>query len=309
MSKKNLRTHIEALIKELNLTPKSIMASIYGDMLVPLGGSVWLGSLVKLAKCFGINEPLARTTALRLGYDGWLHPTRVGKYSYYSMSEEHTQRITNYYPRIYEAPQTDWTGRFYFLLTGTSDLKGKEHDELRQELLWFGAGQVAPRVFIIASRDLPEIEQFLANRNLLASVQVMVAESALNQDPKLLKVLAAKAWDTETLSKEYQSFLDRFRPLWQILERTEKDIEPGYAFVIRTLLITEFRKLALRDPRLPAELLPQPWSGDNAFNLCRSIYKAVLRPSENYLRTAVRTVDGTLPDTPEEVYNRFAGVK
>jgi len=309
LSQKKLRTYVEDLNKTLNITPRSILATIYGDMLIPHGGTVWLGSLVTVAKCFGINEALARTSALRLGYDGWLHSTRVGKYSYYSMASEHTKKAVEYYPRVYGDPRKSWSGAWYFLLTGMGDLSKAEHANLRQEILWFGAGQLTPYIFIMVSQELDAIEKMLRSRNALSQVQIMKAEVALKQDPALLTNLAAKAWNIEDLSVAYNQFLDYFRPLWQTLERIKGDVDAETAFMIRTLLITEYRKLAIRDPRLPDELLPQPWSGYNSFTLCRSIYQKVIKPSEAYLSEVIRTADGGLSSTPKEIYDRFGGFK
>ncbi len=307
MTRTLLRSQTDKVLKNLNLKPKSILATIYGDMLVPYGGTVWLGSLVKAAKCFGINEALARTSTLRLSYDGWLHPTKVGKYSYYSMTPEHTKRILNYYPKIYSVPHKNGGYSWYLLLTAATELDKDDYARLRQELMWLGAGQLAPQVFVMTSQ-LAEIESILGAQNLLNRIQVMEATPVLPSDPELLRVLASKAWNIDALAGSYKQFLNCFRPVWQVLERGKTDIDPETAFILRTLLITEYRRLVIRDPALPNELLPQPWSGHSAFALCKSIYQKVLEPSELFLHEVIQTADGALPDTPDEVYQRFGGL-
>jgi DNA-binding transcriptional regulator PaaX len=43
-----VRRAATALVKAHNFSPKAIISTIFGDMIVPHGGSVWLGSLVEL---------------------------------------------------------------------------------------------------------------------------------------------------------------------------------------------------------------------------------------------------------------------
>ena len=43
---------------------------------------------------------------------------------------------------------------------------------------------------------------------------------------------------------------------------------------MRTLLIHAYRRVLLRDPQLPAALLPLDWPGAAAYALCRDFYRA-----------------------------------
>ncbi|MBR7244646.1 PaaX family transcriptional regulator C-terminal domain-containing protein, partial [Klebsiella pneumoniae] len=73
-----------------------------------------------------------------------------------------------------------------------------------------------------------------------------------------------------------------FRPLWQAM----KDLDapsPQDCFLARTLLIHEYRRLLLRDPQLPDELLPGDWEGRAARQLCRNLYRLVQGRAEEYL--------------------------
>ncbi len=51
----------------------------------------------------------------------------------------------------------------------------------------------------------------------------------------------------------------------------------------RTLLIHDWRRIVLRDPGLPAALLPQDWPGEAARHLTASIYGALEDRSEAWL--------------------------
>jgi phenylacetic acid degradation operon negative regulatory protein len=302
-----LRNAIDKLTTSLQLVPRQLIATIYGDMLVPRRGAVWLSSLVQMAEPFGIAEYLSRTTALRMVKVGWLRKTRVGKLSFYDMSEKFVRGTVEYYQRVYTPPTRDWSGSWRLLLTGAAQLDLKVYTALRRNLLWRGVGQVAPHVFISAAASLQSIEEMLAETGILERVQVMDASLVSPSSPNLMRAIVADAWDITSIEQGYETFLARFRPIWSQLEKA-KDLDPKHAYLIRALLMNEHRRLALRDPRLPREFLPTVWAGEMAFVLTRNIYQAVLEPSEAYLKGVIRTPDGPFGDAPTELYTRFGGL-
>lgn len=308
MAGRAIRKLIERLLGSLKVNPKNLIATIYGDMLVPHGGTVWLGSLVRMAEPFGIAEYLSRTTALRLVKDGWLHPTRVGKLSFYSMTEEHVRTVIAYYPRVYGEPSRAASAVWRLLLTGGAGLNAKEYTTLRRNLLWSGVGQVAPHVFISAAEDLAPLQALLKDAGMIDRIQFLEATAVSPGSPELMRTIVAGAWDIKALEKSYQEFLARFRPLWSQIE-SSRSLEPEAAYIIRALLMMEYRRIALRDPHLPRDHLPPVWAGEMAFALCRSIYEAVLDPSEAYIMEVVRTADGPLRAASPELYARFGGLR
>jgi phenylacetic acid degradation operon negative regulatory protein len=303
-----LRKAIDKLIGSLKIVPRHLIATIYGDMLVPRRAAVWLGSLVQMAEPFGIAEYLSRTTALRMVKVGWLQPTRVGKLSFYGMSEEFVRSTGEYYSRVYAPPPREWSGSWRLLLTGSAKLTPTAYTALRRHLLWRGVGQVAPHVFISAATSMASIEEMLTEAGILDQVQVLEASLVAPSSPKLMQAIVADAWDIDAIEKGYEAFLAQFRPIWARLE-TARDLDPQQAYVIRVLLMNEHRRLALRDPRLPREFLPSVWAGEMAFTLTRNIYQAVLEPSEQYLKSIVRTPDGPLAASPPQLYERFGGLE
>ncbi len=67
--------------------------------------------------------------------------------------------------------------------------------------------------------------------------------------------LAAMAWRLDEMAQAYRDFIAQFSPLAALLDR--QALKYDEALVARTLLIHAFRRLVLRDPGLPADLLPQ----------------------------------------------------
>ncbi len=48
---------------------KSMVVTIFGDIIESYGGKIWLGNLISLVNLFGISERLLRTSVFRLALD------------------------------------------------------------------------------------------------------------------------------------------------------------------------------------------------------------------------------------------------
>ena len=91
--------------------------------------------------------------------------------------------------------------------------------------------------------------------------------------------------------------------------RNRKHLDSQTAFQLRTLLIHEYRKILLRDPFLPAALLPERWNGVSAYQLCRNLYSIVAAPAEDFLTDSLENEDGPLPPASSQFYERFGGIQ
>ena len=80
------------------------------------------------------------------------------------------------------------------------------------------------------------------------------------------------------------------------------------AFLIRTLLIHEYRKIHLRDPLLPPALLPSNWVGASAYEVCRRLYARVFSAAESYLSVTAHQLHRPLPAANSAAHARFGGI-
>ena len=87
-----------------------------------------------------------------------------------------------------------------------------------------------------------------------------------------------------------------------------RSLDTRACFILRTLLIHEYRRLHLRDPLLPPRLLPGDWPGARAAALCREIYARVFAASEAHLSSVGAQLDGPLPEPDAAVMQRFGGI-
>jgi phenylacetic acid degradation operon negative regulatory protein len=280
----------------------SLIVTLFGDSIMPRGGAISLGSLIELAAAFGLNERLVRTATARLAHDGWLEGRRVGKLSEYHLSKNGRARFAEATKRIYGEPDTTWSGRWTLLVV--PPMRAAERNQIREELVWRGFGEISANVFAHPELDSEGLRSQRNSGGLLSQLVAFDASLAGEDAPQRIVDLG---WDLEDLGLRYRRFVARFALVQAQLQR-HRDIEPRDCFLTRTLLMHEYRRLHLRDPLLPAQLLRPDWPGAQAALLCRDIYAQVFGPSEAYLSRIASRLDGPLPAADASVLRRFGGI-
>src|SRR5215470_13037392 len=122
------------IIDQLKREPSrtgSIVITVFGDAIVPRGGSVWLGTLLEFFKTLDIDGGVVRTAMSRLASDGWLTRSKVGRNSFYQLAETGRQTFDIATRHIYDPPPSDWTGRFELLLIGNAAERETSREALK----------------------------------------------------------------------------------------------------------------------------------------------------------------------------------
>jgi phenylacetic acid degradation operon negative regulatory protein len=200
-----------------------------------------------------------------------------------------------------DAAQADWNGEWTLVILPRST--GAAGD-LREELSWLGFGQITSGVFAHPTHGEDTVRARVAELDSEGDV-IVIQRAAVA--PASNQQLLAMGWDLEELARRYRRFVEMFAPLDEAPSRPPETAGET-AFVLRTLLVHEYRKIHLRDPQLPASLLPQQWAGADAHALCRSLYAKVFGASEEFLSARVHTPKGALPQPAAEVFARFGGL-
>lgn len=282
----------------------SLLVTILGDAIAPRGGTIALASLIKLAMPFGLTERLVRTSIGRLANEEWVSFERSGRASFYSLTTNGRARFAEATQRIYGAPPRDWDGLWTMAIVPPT-LKSRR-DDLREELLWLGFGQITPGVFAHPTYRESAINARLDE--LQSSGQLVVMKGSILSQAASAN-LVAMGWDVDDLARRYKRFIDMFSPVAEALTGAgNAPLAGDVAFILRTLLLHEYRKIHLRDPLLPAALLPDDWAGADAQKLCRDLYAKVFPASEQFLSATVQTQAGALPAPAAEIFQRFGGL-
>ncbi|MGP0171393.1 phenylacetic acid degradation operon negative regulatory protein PaaX [Pseudomonas sp. NCHU5208] len=284
----------------------SLIMTLYGDAIEPHGGTVWLGSLIQLLEPMGINERLIRTSIFRLTKEGWLSAEKVGRRSYYSLTGTGRRRFEKAFKRVYSSSVPAWDGAWCLVVL--SQLSPDKRKQVREELEWQGFGAIAPTVLANPRCDRVDVGATLQELDALEDSIIFETRTQDVLASRALRAQVRESWNIDELGRHYSEFIQLFRPLWKELKEQE-NLQPADCFLARTLLIHEYRKLLLRDPQLPDELLPGDWEGRAARQLCRNIYRLIYRSAETWLNATLETADGPLPDANESFYQRFGGLK
>jgi len=266
----------------------SIIITVFGDAIVPRGGSVALGTLLEFFAAIDVDSSVVRTAMSRLTADGWFEREKVGRNSFYRLVQRERLTFDIATRHIYGPPASDWTGRFELLLISN----GGDRDAAREALKNAGFGTPLPGVWVAPS-GVPIPEE--------AKGAIRLEVSAEDDSGRRL---LSESWPLERTAEAYRRFMKSFEPLRAWVARDKlSDID---AFTARILLIHHYRRVVLRDPLLPMALLPRDWPGRAARQLCGEIYRGLLPVSEQWLDGHGSNENGLLPAAGKELSRRFA---
>src|SRR3954452_3765974 len=187
---------VEQLKREPSRTG-SIVITVFGDAIVPRGGSVWLGTLLEFFEGLDIDAGVVRTAMSRLAADGWLERSKVGRNSFYRLAKKGRQTFAAATAHIYDPPPSDWTGRFELLLIGN----GEDRDASREALKNAGFGSPLPGVWVAPS-GVPIPEE--------AAGAIRLEVSAEDDSGRRL---LRESWPLDRIADAYLKFMTTFDPL------------------------------------------------------------------------------------------------
>jgi phenylacetic acid degradation operon negative regulatory protein len=287
----------------------SLLTTIFGDAIAPRGGVITLGSLIELSAPFGLTERLVRTSVARLAKDGWLVARRDGRLSEYRLTPEGESRFEEATQRIYGEAPASWKGQWTLIVLTPG--RSQNREKLRAQLRWRGFGYLSPGVFAHPNSSIDQVRDWLGSLDDARDAIVFKSSSdAIDVDRKV----AGAGWDLGELARRYSRFVAAFSPVETALKvampqgTQTTTADSAAAFIIRTLLIHDYRKIHLQDPLLPPVLLPDEWIGSSAYELCRKLYAKVFRAAEQHLSSKACTLIAPLMPADRSAYSRFGGV-
>ncbi|MFZ2101530.1 MAG: PaaX family transcriptional regulator C-terminal domain-containing protein [Oricola sp.] len=259
---------IAQLLGRQRLRVWSVIVTVFGDAVVPRGGSIPLQALQEIMGRLGIEAGAVRTALSRLASEGWVTRERAGRLSHYSLVKRGQRAFDEATQRIYAAGPPEWEGRWTVAIPVGQDANGAA-------LALEAAGFVSRsgtwlRPEAKGARPVPEgLEHFLV----------------LQDQPGVAPIDAYRLWDLENVAEAVGDFLESLRPLVAALDSGAVP-SPIDALALRTLLIHEWRRIVLRAPALPIELLPPSWPALEGRVRLKAVYGRLVGPSEDWLTQA-----------------------
>ncbi len=294
-------------VARLKPRAKALIATIFGDALLPIGGGIWLKDLIRLTRPFGMSERLARTAVFRLKADDWLSAERVGRESFYRLTARGLHSFLFAAQRIYALPETQWDGRWSVAIL-SPDLAPSERDRLVKAAGWTGFASVGRHLLIHPSaRQSTALRSIVTDVGLADRVLLLEGQDLSALPPARVGEIVARFWALDSLAALYREFVARFRPHLQGLGRRAGQIAGEEAFTLRTLLIHEYRRILLKDPGLPLALLPEAWPGREAVLLARDLYRLLAAPAQDFVLASIK-LDRLKSRPDSSFYSRFGGL-
>lgn len=286
----------QSLLEKVNPRAGPLIITVFGDTIAPRGGSIWLGSLIKLMQPLGLSERLVRTGVYRLTREKWLKAQQTGRRSFYTITTQGLDSFTDADTRIYAAHAVPWDGKWVIVqnLPGTDP---KARKKIRDLLTWRGFGQLSTTMMIKPGSNTDAVNQVLQSAGLTDTCIVFTGNLDNRSD---IQAIVTNGWNLQELSDAYQRLQNCFADAGNLAKQNPED-----AFVARSLLIHQYRRILLKDPRLPDELLPPDWSGEKARKLVSHTYHNLTTTADRFIVEKMQFDGESCPDTVKSYRNRF----
>ncbi|MEM7268485.1 MAG: PaaX family transcriptional regulator C-terminal domain-containing protein [Pseudomonadota bacterium] len=231
----------------------SLVITIFGDAVLPRGGTAAMADLQMLASKLGVSSGALRTAMSRLASDGWATREKQGRNSSYTLTEKAVGQSRDAAHVIYRS----WMTTDEWVLAIDAD--GSE-----------APGSVAPGVRIVEKAD-PVVGRSSDCLVLSAEVRALPdwARAAICP-PDWEAGLAALAEILEPMAANTDPLID---------------LEPENALAARVALIHIWRRLILRHPVLPKAVVGENWPGDRTLKALGVVYGALVHSSERFWET------------------------
>ncbi|WP_153563348.1 PaaX family transcriptional regulator C-terminal domain-containing protein [Acinetobacter baumannii] len=299
---------IDSVVKNETLSGTSLISTIFGDSVLHRGGNISLASLIQLLELFGFNDRAVRTSVFRLVKNDWLCSDKIGRTIFYRITDSSRSTYLQAEQRIYNDQMKEWDHYWDLILMSSLDTENKAL--LKKELEWLGFANISTNLMAYPGCNRIELQRLLVDLNMSEQVVVFKAETLqlFNNSVDTIGRMLRTNWPIDELRQRYLQFLDIFREIGVLLMQENEQLEPVQAFQIRTLLIHYYRRILLKDPALPLELLPTDWPAISARTLSMNIYKKVFEPADEYFLSVAATAEGPMPNATAHYWRRFGGL-
>lgn len=270
-SKENLSldNFLEYFVDSQKVHAKSLISTFFGDLAIPYGGKAWVEIISFLLEPLGVSNRLVRTSLFRLVEEGWVESTRMGRNSYYQLTDKALEQTKDAEKLIYHPQANGWNGRWALVFILKKPDKIELRTQFERELKWMGFGAISKHIYAHPNASIEKVAALVKALKLNRNVACMYAENISETGLDISDTeLAAMCYPTN----HFDHFVKNFSKLDLA---TIRSASVHSQLLLRLLLIDEYRRIIIRDPHLAKELLPDDWIGYEAYSLCKSIYTEI----------------------------------
>ncbi|MFK7874705.1 MAG: PaaX family transcriptional regulator C-terminal domain-containing protein [Paracoccaceae bacterium] len=240
---------VDALHKTGRPRVWSMVVTIFGDAVLHRGGRISVQDLQSLTEPMQISEGSLRTAISRLASEGWLIGERVGRNSFYSLSDDAKKQTQAAAHQIYRTPALD-PAPSWVLGIGDATLPKGAIKLTKQVSAWTKARN--------ADANHPDL---------------LIIDGKIEQLPD---------WVSDAIVPNNRT--SQIKELCTLLTPLKDfDLPAHDALVLRSLLIHFWRRIALGIPDLAYDLMPKDWIARDCHQYVAHSYQALLAASEQAL--------------------------
>jgi phenylacetic acid degradation operon negative regulatory protein len=228
----------------------SLLRTIVGLYLRPLGGWISAADLVALAGDLGIPTAQARTGITRLKQKGLLLAERAHAVGY-RVNPDAVTMLERGDRRIFEMREMTDADCWCLISFSIPESARSIRHQLRRRLQFIGAGVVSPALWICPGHLQDEVVDIVTELDARAWVTLFRAGAPTTS--RTLPEAAAEWWDLDALRDEHLAFQQSLTAL------------PDEPFAAYVRLIDSWRVLPYMDPGLPPSMLPADWPGGRSY--------------------------------------------
>ncbi len=268
-------------MKHRPIQTQFLVFTLFGDYILPRGGTIWTSDLLYLLELLGVSERAARSVLSRMTRKGWLMAHKEGRRSQYSLTAQGWRLLEEGGQRIFEPPLTDWDGLWHLVIYSIPETKQRLRQTLRQRLIWLGFGRLALATWISPHNRTVELKNIF---NVLAIENYVELFSGMRREIGETQTLIQNSWDLPQLGAEYQDFIVKYQSQYENAKTEKNDmlnLSSEACFVRRFWLTYDFQPFPLKDPNLPTVLLTPDWIGFRARQLFDN-YRQLLSSEANH---------------------------
>lgn len=269
--------------EDVALRPESLLLTFYGAHVLDRGLLVATPSLIDVMDGLGVTAHATRSAITRMVRRSRLVGHKRGRQVYLGLTPSSVQALRAGYTRIWREDATadrQWDGQWTLLSFHLPDAWQRQRHELRTRLQAAGFGLLQGGLW--AAPGTVDIGAALGDLEAAAHVRAFTARPHAGLDPA---VLLGEVWDVPAAAETFEAFTRR----WDGGSSDRRHTDP----LARQLALQEEWRLALRDtPRLPLDLLPSPWPGEQA----QALFSAEHARVEPAARAAAAACLDTIPE-------------
>ena len=296
---------IAEILAKRSYRASSLLLTVLGDSIAPYGGGFWLSDLISLMESLGVNERLVRTAVFRLSKDSWLTSEQIGRLSYYQLTEHAIAGFDDAFDRVYSLDDQSGPNNWCMIVMG--DLDQADRKRALREFTKAGFARLSPGAYIHPTVDFNSADFQLKALGIRHKCLLMRASLHHLNSPELVADYLTQWWNLDEIEQSYKVFYKSFEPLYQRLKRKKK-IPEEHAFIIRTLLIHEYRQLTISSPQLPTDLLKTDWGGKQACLLAARLYRLIHEAAGKYVAKSLSDPRPVSPEDELKYLSRFGGL-